>query len=90
MPNKEVIAWAPFSKAELINTIEKCNNFLTPGLDRLFWRHLKKIVKNKECIDKLINIANTCIDLGYWLSHFKILTTVNISKPNKASYDSIK
>ena len=63
---------------------------MTLGLDKLSWRHLKKIVKNKECIDKLINITNACIDLSYWPSHFKTLTTVIIPKPNKASYDSTK
>jgi len=64
--------WAPFSKEELINAIEKCNNSLTPGLNKLFWRYFKKIVKNGECTSRLINIANTYINLGYWPSHFKI------------------
>ena len=82
--------WAPFLKEELINAIEKCNNSSTLGLDKLFWRHLKKIVKNKEYITKLIDIANACIDLGHWLSHFKISTTVIIPKPNKILYDSTK
>jgi len=48
------------------------------------------IVKNKDCITKLIDIANACIDLGHWPSHFKISTTVIIPKPNKASYNSPK
>jgi len=90
IPNKEIIKWVHFSKEELINVIEKCNNSLTPGLDKLSWRYIKKIVRNKECIIKLINIANTCIDLGHWPSYFKILTTVIISKPSKASYSSPK
>ena len=90
MPNKEVTIWAPFSKAELINTIEKCNNSSTLGLDKLSWRHLKKIVKNEECIDKLIDIANAYINLGHWPSYFKISTTVIILKPNKVLYDSTK
>jgi len=33
--DKEVMEWAPFSKEELINAIEKCNNSLTPGPDKL-------------------------------------------------------
>ena len=65
MPDKEVIVWASFSKAKLISAIEKCNNSLTLEPDKLFWRYLKKIVKNEECIDKLIDIANGYIDLGY-------------------------
>ena len=63
--DKEVTRWPPFSKAEIINAINKYNNSLTPELDNLSWRHLKKIIKNKECISKLIDIANTCIKLGH-------------------------
>jgi len=88
--DKEAMSWAPFSKAELINSINKCNNSSTLGSDKLSWRHLKKIVKNKECFNKLIDIANICIDLGHWPSHFKTLTTIIIPKPNKALYDSTK
>jgi len=32
-------------------------------------------------------IANACIELGHWPSHFKIFLTIIIPKPNKASYD---
>ena len=63
---------------------------LTPGPNKLSWRHIKKIVKNKECIMKLIDITNTYIDLGHWPSHFKISTIVIIPKHNKASYNSSK
>ena len=37
-----------------------------------------------------INIANICIDLEHWPSHFKISNSIIISKPNKAFYDSLK
>ena len=73
-----MITWASFSKEELFNTIENCNNSLVPGLDRLSWRYLKKIVKNKECTNRIIDIVNVCIDLGYWPSHFK--TSYNLFK----------
>jgi len=63
--DKEVTRWPPFSKAEIINAINKCNNSSTPEPDKLSWRHLKKIIKNKEYISKLIDIANACIELGY-------------------------
>jgi len=43
-----------------------------------------------DCITNVIKIANACIDLGYWPNHFKILSMVIISKPNKPSYDSSK
>jgi len=35
--NKEVTRWPLFSKAEIINAINKYNNSLTPGPDKLFW-----------------------------------------------------
>jgi len=81
--NKEVTRWPSFLKVEIIEAINKCNNSLTLRPDKLSWRYLKKIVKNEECINKLIDITNTYIDLGYWLSHFKTSTTVIIPKPNK-------
>jgi len=79
--------WVPFTRKELLNTIKSCNNTLTPSLDKLSWRHLKKIVRNEECIDKLIDIANIYIDLEHRPSHFKTLSTVIIPKPNKVLYD---
>ena len=63
--DKEVTRWPPFSKVEIIDAINKYNNYLTPELDKLSWRYLKKIVKNEEYISKLIDIANICIDLGH-------------------------
>ena len=48
------------------------------------------ILKNEECIFKLIDIANVCIDLGYWPNHFKTLTMVIIPKLNKLSYNTSK
>jgi len=65
VPYKNTLNWLPFSKVELINTIYKYNNSSTSSPDKLLWSHLKVIVKNNECINKLIDITNTCIDLGY-------------------------
>jgi len=54
------------------------------------WRHWKLIIKNDNCLSKIINIANACINLGHWPKYFKISTTVVIPKPNKTSYDNPK
>ena len=59
----------------------------TPGLDKLSWRHLKSILNDKDYISSVIKIANAYINLGYWPNHFKLLSTVIISKPNKLSYN---
>jgi len=61
-----------------------------PGPDRMSWRHWKIIIKNDECLSKIINIANACINLGFWPEYFKASTTVIIPKPNKPSYDNPK
>jgi len=90
IPNKPIRSWNPFSKQELINAIEKCNNSSTPGLHKLTWNHIKFIIRNKDCIFKLIDIANTCIDLGHWPSHFKTSTTIVIPKSNKSVYNFLK
>jgi len=88
--NKPMRSWNPFSKQELIDVIEKCNNSSALGLDKLTWNHIKSIIRNKDCIFKLIDITNTCIDLEHWLSHFKTLTMIVIFKPNKSVHDSPK
>jgi len=49
-----------------------------------------KIIKDVTYLDKLIDIANACINIGHWPSHFKISTTIVIPKQNKNSYDSSK
>ena len=61
-----------------------------PGPDRMSWHHWKIIIKNDECLSKIINIANACINLGFWPEYFKVSTTVIIPKPNKPSYDNPK
>ena len=48
------------------------------------------IIKNHNCSSKIIDIANACINLGVWPSHFKTSTTVIIPKSNKSAYDSPK
>ena len=82
--------WNPFSKEEFKITISSYNNSSSLGLDKLSWSHLKLILQNNECLINIIRIANLCIDLGYWLSHFKKSTTVVIPKPNKTFYDNPK
>ena len=79
--------WSPFSRFEFKSAISKCNNSSTPGLDKLTWCHLKIIIKNEDCLSRIINIADTCINLGHWPKYFKVSTTIVIPKPNKSSYD---
>ena len=87
---KHSMNWTLFSEEEFISSIVKCNNSSTPGLDKLLWRHLKSIIKDKLYLKKFINIADMCFELVYWPSHFKISTFIIILKPNKKSCDFSK
>jgi len=82
--------WSPFSRTEFKSAIRKCNDSSVPGPDKLTWRHLKLIIKNDECLSNIIDIANSCINLGHWPKYFKILTTIVIPKPNKSLYNHPK
>ena len=88
--NKPVIMWRLFYENEFKNVILKCNNSLTLESDKLSWKHLKVIINNKTCLEHFINIANVCINLEHWLSHFKTSNSIIILKPNKTSYNSPK
>jgi len=50
---------------------------------------LKVIIENDKCLFNIINIANTYINIGYWLSHFKKSFSIT-PKPNKIAYNSPK
>ena len=70
--------------------ILKFSNDSTPKLDKLSWRHIKDIIKDMEYLDKIINIANTCIELEHWPLHFKTSTSIIIPKSNKELYNTPK
>ena len=65
IPDKPTIKWKSFSKNKIINAIEKCNNSLAPGPDKLTWSYIKSIIRDEDYIGKFINIANICIKLGH-------------------------
>ena len=70
--------------------ISKCNDSSSPGPNKLTWHHLKSIIKHNDCLVNIINITDSCINLGYWLNYFKCSLTMIIPKPNKTMYDQPK
>ena len=88
--HKATSTWSPFSKEEFKQVIIKCNNSSSPEPNKLMWCHLKAVLKQDNCLVNVINIADACINLGYWLNYFKCLSTVIILKPNKMVYDQPK
>ena len=51
---------------------------------------MKLIIKNDNCLSRIIDITNACIDLGHWPKYFKRSTTIIIPKPNKSLYNHPK
>jgi len=82
--------WFPFSKEEFKQAISNCNDLSVSGLDKLTWRHLKSIINQDDCLINIINIVNSCFELGHWPNYFKYSSTIIIPKPNKTSYDQPK
>jgi len=72
--------WMPFLVEELKNSITKCSNTFISELNKLLWRYLKVIINDSICLNNFINIANACINLEYWPSHFKMLSSIIIHK----------
>ena len=56
----------------------------------MLWQHWKLIIKNDDCLSKIINITDACINLGHWPKYFKTSITIVIPKLNKTLYDSLK
>jgi len=90
IPQANQILWPPFSKQEFKDAIAKCSSSLTSGLDHISWRHLKSLNTNDRCLLKITQIANTCIALEFWPSHFKLSNMVVIPKPNNYNYNTPK
>ena len=83
-------SWSSFSSHEFKSAILKCTDSSAPGPNKMSWCHWKLIFTNDDCLSKIINITDTCINLGHWPEYFKISTTVIIPKPNKQSHDNLK
>ena len=88
--HKPLQSWNSFSRYKFKSATSKYIDISAPELDKLTWRHQKLILKNDDCLSKIINIADVCIDLGHWPKYFKVSTMVVIPKPNKLSYDNPK
>jgi len=87
---KPTIDWPPFSKEDFRSTINKCNNLSAPGPDHVSWKHLKVVIEDNKYLLYIINIANTCINIEHWQSHFKKSSLIIISKLNKMAYNSLE
>ena len=88
--DRDPITWTSFTREELVNATDKCNNLSASSPDKLTWSHIKKIIKSKEYVTRFIDITNACFELGHWLHYFKISITIIIPRLNKALYNTTK
>ena len=89
-PSKPTSEWLSFSNEEVKSAINKWNDSSTPGLYCISCKHFKAITKDKRYIINIVNIANVCINISHWPSHFKISLFIIITKPNKVTYNFLK
>jgi len=82
--------WSSFSREKFQRAINEYNNLLAPGSDKILWKHLELVFEDNKYLRNIINIANACIDLKHWPTHFKMSWSIIISKPNKATYNPSK
>ena len=90
IPQVTFIKWLAFSKQEFRDAIAKCSSSSALGPDHISWRHLKTLFSSNLCLEKIVNVADACINLEFWPSHFKVANTVIIPKLNKESYSTPK
>jgi len=85
LPDQPQHNWVHFSKAELTDTLSGCSNISAPGPDHLKWSHIKRVIRVHSCACALLAIADACLVVGHWPSHFKNSLLVIILKLGKPS-----
>ena len=88
LPTLQERDWPPFSALELTNTLASCSSRSSPGPDHITWVHLKVVLESHKAIQILLDLANACIQVGYWPKHFKDSISVIIPKPGNPSYST--
>jgi hypothetical protein len=77
--------WVGFSSCKMFDALSVCSSCSAPGPDHVTWTHLKRILPDSVISGKILSLANVCLQVGYWPSHFKESVSVIIPKPGKAS-----
>jgi Reverse transcriptase (RNA-dependent DNA polymerase) len=82
-------AWVPFSLLEFMEALLACAKCSAPGPDHVTW-FLKCWCQAPGVSELFVHIAEACIWLGHWPSHFKESLSVIILKPGKPDYSTPK
>jgi len=75
---------------ELTQALHACLSMSAPGPDHITWGMLKHLSANLRIAGLFLGLAEACIQVGHWLSHFKESLSVIIPKLGKASYSTPK
>ena len=54
-----------FLRKEFMSAINEYSNSSVSGSNIISWKYLKAIVKDNKYLENIVNIANTCINLGH-------------------------
>jgi hypothetical protein len=82
--------WVAFSSLELREALSACSSRSAPGPDHITWSSLKHWCASAEVTALFVRVANACLTLGHWPTHFKESLSVIIPKPGKPSYSTPK
>ncbi|KAJ3570512.1 hypothetical protein NP233_g4352 [Leucocoprinus birnbaumii] len=80
----------PFSQKEMMDALLAYSSQSAPGPDHITWSHLKRTLLIEDVTEKFLAIADACMRVGYWLSHFKESVSVIILKLGKPTYSTPK
>jgi hypothetical protein len=87
LPERE---WVGFSSCKMFDTLSACSSCSAPDLDHVMWTHLKRTLPDSIVSGKILLLADACLWVGYWPTHFKESVSVIIPKPGKPSYSTPK
>jgi hypothetical protein len=82
--------WVDFFSCEMFDALSTCLSCSAPGPDDVMWTHLKRILPDSIVSGKILSLADACLQVGYWPTHFKESLLVIIPKPGKPSYSTPK
>jgi hypothetical protein len=82
--------WVGFSSHKMFDVLSACLSRSVPGLDHVTWTHLKRTLPDSIVSGKILSLADACLRVGYWPTHFKESVSVIIPKLGKPSYSTPK
>jgi hypothetical protein len=82
--------WVGFAPCKMFDALWACLSHSAPGPDHVTWTHLKRILLDSIVSGKILSLADACLQVGYWPSHFKESVSVIIPKLGKPSYSTPK